>query len=131
MVSVTKICYPGYLCSGSFFFSHGLFSLGLSPYSPSLSVCFSLPLSLSLYNLYLSSCLPPVFFLFRFVLSRVCLLPPVHSLLVAEDCEHDGQCRFSSLCFHPLVFFSGFTSPLVLVLYSVAPVLEMKKRRQW
>jgi hypothetical protein len=119
-----KVCYPGYLCSGSFFFS-----LGLSPYSPSSSVCFSL--SLSLYNLYLSSCLPPVFFLFRFVLSRVCLLPPVHSLLVAEDCEDDGQCRFSSLCFHPLVFFSGFTSPLLLVLYFVAHVLEMKERRQW
>jgi len=127
MVSVTKVCYPGYLCSGSFFFS-----LGLCPYSPSSSVCFSLPLSLSLYNLYLSSCLPLVFFFVSVrALPCVCLLPPVHSLLVAEDCEDDGQCRFSSLCFHPLVFFSGFTSSLLLVLYSVAPVLVMKKRRQW
>jgi hypothetical protein len=47
------------------------------------------------------------------------------------DCEDDGQCRFLSLRFRSLVFFYWFASPLLLVLYFVALVLELKERRRW
>jgi hypothetical protein len=122
MVSVTKVCYPGYLCSGSFFFSLGLFSLGLSPYSLSSSVCFSLPLSLSL-SLCIISIYPPAcplcFFLFRFVLSPVSVSCPLFTRYWLPKIVKTTVNAGSRLC----VFIRWCFS-------SVAPVLEMKERRQ-